>query len=173
MEQKWNVSLQNQTCCPRKSKNKFKKTTSNFISYWQTQLPFDNSFLKNVQWIHPEKRLDPGSTSGNSNIALNIERVVKNSLHSLFGVSPSETVKTYVIQYVLNVQKIGTKTTQRRLHHHLREHNIHTANMELAFPLWNQFQLHLKVAVVWTSFGRKCELWQTQMFHLSIPKCLH
>ena len=37
--------------------------------------------------------MDPGSTSAISNIALNIGRVMKNCLQSVFVVSPSETVE--------------------------------------------------------------------------------
>ena len=63
------------------------------VSYLQNQLPFDKFYLKHVQYIHPKKRLDPGSTSATSNIALNIGRVMKNCLQSVFGVSSSETVE--------------------------------------------------------------------------------
>ena len=60
----------------------------NSVSYLQGELPFDNSFLKPVQYTHPKKRLDPGNIFTISNIAHNTERVMKNCLQSLFFVYP-------------------------------------------------------------------------------------
>ena len=65
----------------------------NAVSYLQKQLPFENSFLKYVQYIHPAKRLDPESTSAISNIALSVARVMKNCLPTVFDVCNSETVE--------------------------------------------------------------------------------
>ena len=60
------------------------------LSYLQEQF----AFRQYVQYILPKKRLDSGSPTDISNIALNIGRVMKNCLQSVFGVSPSETVKS-------------------------------------------------------------------------------
>ena len=65
----------------------------NSVSYLQNQLPFENAFLKHAQYLHPEKRTDLESTSAISNIALNIARVMKNCLQSVFNVTLSESVK--------------------------------------------------------------------------------
>ena len=63
----------------------------NSVSYLQKELPFDNTFLKHAQYLHPEKRCDPSSLSGVSNLALSMTRVLKHCLPSVFNVSASET----------------------------------------------------------------------------------
>ena len=93
MEQKWNISLEKQIC-PLKSKKKEKKETRKLpqilcnyrelVSYLQSQLLSDKSFWVCHQYIHPKKRLVPGSTSAVSYIALNIGRLMKNCLQSAF-----------------------------------------------------------------------------------------
>ena len=75
---------------PSETQNTFRSDCLKFyttsVSYLQLQLPFDNCFLKNVQYIHPSKRLDTSSTSAVSNLALKIRDVLQNCLHSVFGV---------------------------------------------------------------------------------------
>ena len=98
MEQKWNVFLEKQIC-PLKSKKKkeikktasksqilcnFRKLSSELVSHLSRQLLSDKSSWKRDQYIHPKKRLVPGSTSAISYIAVNIGRVMKNCLQSAF-----------------------------------------------------------------------------------------
>ena len=54
------------------------------VSYLQSQLLSDKFFWACHQYIHPKKRLVPGSTSAVSYIALNIGRLMKNCLQSAF-----------------------------------------------------------------------------------------
>ena len=70
----------------KKIKKNWLKFYVNSISYLQSQLPFDNSFLKHAQCIHLDKRLDTGNIIAISNISLNIGRVMKNCLQSVFFV---------------------------------------------------------------------------------------
>ena len=62
----------------------FRKLSSELVSHLQRQLLSDKSFWKRDQYIHPKKRLVPGSTSAVSYIAVNIGRVMKNCLQSAF-----------------------------------------------------------------------------------------
>ena len=54
------------------------------VRYLQSQLLSDKFFWACHQYIHPKKRLVPGSTSAVSYIALNIGRLMKNCLQSAF-----------------------------------------------------------------------------------------
>ena len=54
------------------------------VSYLQSQLRFDNFFLKHAQYIQTEKKLNPVKASAISNIVISIGRVIKNCLQSVF-----------------------------------------------------------------------------------------
>ena len=79
---------------PSEKQNKIQENCLKFYvnsgSYLQSQLPFDNSFMKHFQYAHPKKRLDPRNIIAISNIALNIGRVIK-TVNSLC--IPSETIE--------------------------------------------------------------------------------
>lgn len=85
---------------PSDAQQKFREDCLKFyttsVSYLQLNLPFENSFIKNVQYIHPGKRTDPSSLSAVSNIALKIRKVLQNCLHSVFGMGDDEDEDAFV-----------------------------------------------------------------------------
>ena len=127
----------------------------NSVSYLQNQLPFENAFLKHAQYLHPEKRTDLESTSAISNIALNIARVMKNCLQSVFNVTLSESVeglcdliRTQWRRYQTEIipenwykkgQEEGTSSSSSRAQHSYWEYALRVCMMEpVSFPLDGQ-----------------------------------
>ena len=60
---------------------------SKVVMYLQQNLPFDVTILKYAQFLHPEKRNNPGSTSGISNLALKVAKALENDLQNVSGPS--------------------------------------------------------------------------------------
>ena len=50
------------------------------VMYLQQNLPFDVTILKYAQFLHPEKRNNPGSTRGISNLALKVTKALKRTI---------------------------------------------------------------------------------------------
>ena len=127
----------------------------NSVCYLQNQLPFENAFLKHAQYLHPEKRTDLESTSAISNIALNIARVMKNCLQSVFIVTLSESVeglcnliRTQWRRYQTEIipenwykkrQEEGASSSSSRVHHLYWEYALRVCTMEpVSSPLDGQ-----------------------------------
>ena len=61
------------------------------VMYLQQNLPFDVAILKYAQFLHPEKRNDPGSTSGISNLALEVTKALERMICKTFHVPQSDS----------------------------------------------------------------------------------
>ena len=61
------------------------------VQYLQANLPFDVSFLKYAQYLHPEKRSDAKATSAISNISLKITTILENCLPVVFNMKTPVT----------------------------------------------------------------------------------
>ena len=86
------------------NKSEMSLSRTRLVALWKAKKVSENvnlfKFLKLLtepialaHYIYPKKRLDPGSTSAISSIALNIGRVMKNCSESVFDVSLSENVE--------------------------------------------------------------------------------
>ena len=62
---------------------------SKVVMYLQQDLPFDVTILKYAQFLHPEKRNNPGSTSGISNLALKVAKALERTICKTFQVPQS------------------------------------------------------------------------------------
>ena len=78
------------------------------VMYLQQNLPFDVAILKYAQFLHSEKRNDPGSTSGISNLALKVTKALERMICKTFHVPQSdsweqvcEKIRTQWIAYQL------------------------------------------------------------------------
>ena len=76
--------------------------------YLQQNLPFDVAILKYAQFLHPEKRNNPGSTSGIRNMALKVTKALERMICKTFHVPQSdsweqvcEKIRTQWIAYQL------------------------------------------------------------------------
>ena len=50
------------------------------VMYLWQNLPFDVTILKYAQFLHPEKRSNPGSTSGISNLAWKVTKALEKTI---------------------------------------------------------------------------------------------
>ena len=66
------------------------------VQHLQKKLPLDVPFIKQAQYLHPEKRHLPGATSAISNLALSICSVHKNCLQNVFTVKSPVTCEEIV-----------------------------------------------------------------------------
>ena len=57
------------------------------VSYLQENLPFDVLVLKYLQYLHPEKRINSGSTHAICNLAFRLTRMFSKAYYKIFNVS--------------------------------------------------------------------------------------
>ena len=66
----------------RKCINSYIKATS----YPQSHLPINVKLIKYAQYLHPEKRKEPGATNAMSHLALTLASVTENKLANVFEI---------------------------------------------------------------------------------------
>ena len=76
------------------------------VMYLQQNLPFDLTILEYAQFLHPEKRNNPGSTSGICNLALKVTKTMERTICKTFQVpqtaeNKSDKIRTQWIAYQL------------------------------------------------------------------------
>jgi hypothetical protein len=89
--------LLSESILPDEKKTVFRRNCLNFYvvsaSYLQQNLPFNRYLIKYAQFIHPEKRNQPGATSAISNLSMKVSRVLNNVLQQVFLVDAQSTVE--------------------------------------------------------------------------------
>ena len=131
------------------------------VMYLQQNLPFDLTILEYAQFLHPEKRNNPGSTSGICNLALKVTKTMERTICKTFQV-PQTAQNKSVTKLGPSGQPISQRIYQKSSTYSLMmkqvnplEEQTHTGQTLQSCVICNQYRKQIHSSYGLTITGEK------------------